>query len=509
MNIFVVEDERWALAEMVELLKAYRPEHRVFAFDNGDDALTAADGVRPDLVLTDVNMPGIDGLELIEQLHKLDPTIKSMIVSVHDEFEYARQGMKFGVVDYLLKPVKKDDLVNAVDKAVQRIETDSKRREQWMNGSIAQMLVAAEIPVHADLQQINAGAYCMVLLILDKHAELKGWKDAGLHADAMREIFTSAIAPTTQFHCVELDCWQKVVLIPLTGSNQMGAVKTTLASLYQQLHRLPAPIHIGLAHKSEQRSLYDTLYELKQRMDEQMTFGMCTFLSDDRPLPDVDLSTVWEKVRLMEWHFNKSEIAKGQTALHRILDELRQRQITRRQMRLFIHDLLFSLKYNLLAARTGAVNVNVLQEDISAFHRLSGYVELSDWLSEKVIGLYCSERPTDRTPRNLVPVLLQIIHNNYQGTLSLQQFAADHHVSLGYLSRIFKSQTGSTFSDYVTGYRIRKAKELLSGGIERLQEVSRLVGYEDPKHFSALFKKIVGQTPMAYARSKLPATGRE
>jgi YesN/AraC family two-component response regulator len=82
----------------------------------------------------------------------------------------------------------------------------------------------------------------------------------------------------------------------------------------------------------------------------------------------------------------------------------------------------------------------------------------------------------------------------------LQQFAAEHHVSLGYFSRIFKSQTGTTFSDYLAGYRIRKAKELLSGGIERLQEVSRMVGYEDTKHFSALFKKIVGETPIKYAK---------
>lgn len=95
------------------------------------------------------------------------------------------------------------------------------------------------------------------------------------------------------------------------------------------------------------------------------------------------------------------------------------------------------------------------------------------------------------------------IHANYQGELSLQQFASEHHVSLGHLSRLFKSQTGYTFSDYVIGYRIGKAKELLADGTSRPSEVGELVGYEDSKHFSHLFKRITGETPTAYAKRKM------
>ena len=77
MNIYLVEDERWALAELVELFKRYRPAHRVHAFDNGEDALHAAAADPPQLVLTDINMPGMDGLELIGSSSPGIPTRKA------------------------------------------------------------------------------------------------------------------------------------------------------------------------------------------------------------------------------------------------------------------------------------------------------------------------------------------------------------------------------------------------------------------------------------------------
>src|SRR5262249_53012113 len=128
------------------------------------------------------------------------------------------------------------------------------------------------------------------------------------------------------------------------------------------------------------------------------------------------------------------------------------------------------------------------------------YDQLSILLKDKIRHLFYDAEMVRDNPKGLIPVLLCHIHNQYQSVISLQQFAAEHHVSLGYLSRLFKIHTGMTFSEYIVDYRIRKAKELLGLGVDRLQEVSRLVGYEDAKHFSLLFKKVVGESPMAYAK---------
>ncbi|NHN33698.1 response regulator transcription factor [Paenibacillus agricola] len=500
MNIFLVEDEHWALAEMVELFKAYEAAHSVYTFDNGDDALSAASKVRPHLVLTDINMPGIDGLELIKKLNQLDPSIKSMIISVHDRFEYARQGMHFGVYDYLLKPVKKDALFKAVDKAMQHIENDSKQREEWMNGSITQMLLTADIPEYDVLRAVNGRSYCMVLLVLEQGKDLNNWKEFRIHCSHFKKCFANKLLPETEIHCLDLDCLHRVVLIPLKDVMQSGHVTENLSLLYQQLKQLEAPVHLGFAVKSGKNSLYETFAKLKQTVEEQMTFGMPSFLTSGTKNQDVEIGSVWEKVRVMEIHYKKGEIGKGQENLHQILEELRQKQITKRQLRLFIRDVLFSLRYHLLPANAGMAGMNDAPEDVEVLNRFSGYVQLFEWLNDQIVSLYGRQEPMDANPKRLVPVLLQLIHDHYQGSISLQQFAAHHHVSLGYLSRMFKSQTGLTFSEYMAAYRIRKAKELLSSGVERLQDVSHLVGYEDTKHFSHLFKKIVGETPIMYAK---------
>ncbi|MFD0675650.1 MULTISPECIES: response regulator transcription factor [unclassified Paenibacillus] len=500
MNIFVVEDERWALAELVELLKIYEPEHSIYAYDNGDDALLAAHSICPQLVLTDINMPGIDGLELIEQLHHLDPTIKSMILSVHDQFEYARQGMKFGVFDYLLKPVKKDVLFKAVDKAIQHIEMDSKRTEEWMSGSIGQMLLTADIPQYDILRAVNGRAYCMVLLVLETGVVLRGWKDTCIGMKEFKQPFAFGPAQEKELHCLDLDCRQRVILIPLADTAQLGRIREKLSVLFQQLQQLPRPAHMGFAIKSESDSLYGIFMDLNQHMNENMIFGKSTCIMPGMKNYDAEIGDLWEKVRVMETYSKKGDMLKGQAVLEQILEDLSEKQITKRQLRLFIHDMLFSLKYNLLASGKGPTSINDLQEDNRILNRFGDYNELFEWLNKTIVSLYCGLAVKDLSPKGLIPVLLEHIHKSYQDSISLQQFAADHHVSLGYLSRLFKSQTGTTFSDYMAGYRIRKAKELLTSGVERLQEVSELVGYEDSKHFSALFKKIVGVAPITYAK---------
>jgi YesN/AraC family two-component response regulator len=104
------------------------------------------------------------------------------------------------------------------------------------------------------------------------------------------------------------------------------------------------------------------------------------------------------------------------------------------------------------------------------------------------------------TPRQLVRALVAHMHSAYADDISLQAFAAEHNVSLAYFSRLFKIEMGLTFSDYLTQVRIEKAKELLARRDLRLGDISVLVGYDDPKYFSQIFRKVAGVSPIDYQR---------
>lgn len=499
MNIFLVEDERWALAELVELFRTYEPEHCVYAFDNGEDALDAAGTLRPGLVLTDINMPGIDGLELVERLSQLDIAIKKMIISVHDQFEYARQGMKYGVVEYLVKPVKKEALYKAVNQALEHIEQERRQREELLHGALARMLSTPDISASPKLLQLTETMFGLVLVCLEPGRQIRCWKDAQLGAAELKRHFVSTQVRGDDLYCIDLNATQRVLLMPLANASAAGELADKASRLFGRLELLPAAVHVGFSVKRPQDSLYEAYTLLRQRVEDHKLFGRSTLVSGERKR-EADLGNIWDRVRVMESHYKKGDMVKGEEVLHSLVERLRCLPMTKRQLGLFVNDMLFSLKFNLLGAKTGSVNIHELQEDPQWLGHVSDYEQLFPLLKEKVMAIYCDAEPVADNPKGLIPVLLGMIHNHYKDNISLQQFAAEHHVSLGYLSRLFKSQTGFTFSEYIVDYRIRKAKELLGGGVDRLQDVSRMVGYEDAKHFSMLFKKLVGETPMAYAK---------
>lgn len=499
MNIFLVEDEHWALAELAALFQVYEPRHRIFSFDNGDDALAAAGSVRPHLVVTDINMPGIDGLELIEQLHRLDPAIKCVILSVHDQFEYARQGMKFGVNDYLLKPVKKDVLYQTVDAAIRQIESDSRQKEELTCWSIAQLLLSPDPPANELSREMNGRAYVLALFAFESLTVRRSPRDA-VPARVIKRLLADRDGRAEELYAVDLDTEHRVVLFPQTGSLSVEEIHAALFGLHGRLQQPAVRLHARYALKPARTTLYDACLELKRGLEEGIVFGAPTFLAPGGEPAAPGFRGVWDKVRLLEAHFRKGDVLKGRNILTQLLEELRSMRATRKQLRLFVIDMLFSLKFNWLSARSGQADLNDLHDNDRELGGIHDYGELLEWLNEHIAGLYGIRGSKAINPKELVPVVIQWIHQNYNHNLSLQQFAAEHHVSLGYLSRIFKSRTGCTFSDYLANYRVKRAKELLKGGIDRVNEVSQLVGYEDPKHFSALFKRTVGESPLAYAR---------
>lgn len=501
MNIFLVEDERWALAELVELFKIYAPEHNVYPFENGEDALAAAKKIRPQLVLTDVNMPGIDGLELIAGLKGIYPAATCIILSVHDEFAYVQQGMKIGAIDYLLKPVKKDALYKTVDKAIADIRSDAMQQGERADWSVTQLLLASDAAGNEAFASIYHGRYAMAVILLGNWASVRSWRDTPVaNGELKKQLADSDCADEEDIRCVSIDSHRKAILIRLDGYGRMEGVRTALAAMYAYLNRLGLTVHLAYALKKEKQHARQCFTLLNKRIEEQMKLGTSTWIVPESKTANIDLIGTWDQVRVLQAQLQQGDLLKGRETVRRIVRELRKKDVTARQLMLFVSDLFYSLKYNLQAVSRTEINLNNLQEDMRFLTEISDYEELAEWLTGKVFGLFTGSGQKDMRPKGLVPVIMNRIHANYQRELSLQQFAAENHVSPGYLSRLFKSQTGCTFSEYVIRYRIGKAKELLAAGVERLSDVSSMVGYEDVKHFSHLFKKIVGEPPNAYAK---------
>ncbi|MBB3126922.1 YesN/AraC family two-component response regulator [Paenibacillus rhizosphaerae] len=496
MNIFLVEDEHWALAELVELFRIYEAEHRIFAFGSGDEALAAAYVNTPDLVLTDITMPGVDGLELIKALIGVHPDLKAIVLSVHDQFTYAQQGMKLGVIDYLLKPVRKEVLYAAIDQTLLHITNDTKRKTERMHAAVAQMLLSSESPENEYTSTVTGSLYFAALLQTKVHITEVGEED--MLDGSIKSLFLTQLREQ-DIHCIDVGAKRKVLLAALDNEHLIAYCTSCLQTLYQQLTRSGIQVHMGYVVKQRGESLHSSYTSLNQMIEEQRKFGMSTFVTPDTRSVEAEIGEIWDRARLLQNFITQGEIQKGKESIHSMVYELKHHQLTLKQLMMFVSDLFYSLKYNLHASSKRGTRITALHEDIHVLQEFTTYDELSGWLTRKVFGLFGGQTPLDQKPKELVPILLNLIHSNYQHDLSLQQFAAEHHVSLGYLSRLFKTQTGHTFSDYLIRHRIEAAKTLLREGA-RITDVSRLVGYEDPKHFSHVFKRIVGAPPKTYAQ---------
>lgn len=491
MKLFLVEDEHWALKELVALCQVYEGEHTIYSFDNGDDALQHAKVTRPDLVITDITMPGMNGLQLIRELYKLDPSIKFVILTVHDQFSYAQEGLRLGVIDYLLKPIKKDALYETIDRAVMRIAGDEKIRSARNKWYLSQMLVSSNRH-EGELyyEELVERLFLMIEVMIDE-GHVKDLYRAATTDHQQLEL----LQLRSREYTVALDEHRLVMLWPLDSQANMGAYEYELRQWYEAI-RQQRIVHIGYAVKPEHEALYPVFQALDERVRLYRTFAESSWLPPTFKPEEFDLSDVWTEIRVAEVSIKKGDIHKINELVPTIIAKLKTKQLTFNQMDVFLNDVAYSLRYKLLY--DDAYHAEGEREP--QLTEIRTYEQLSERLLQFMLNLCLKNETLEPIPKELVPKLINWIHRHFDEELSLQQFAKDHHISVGYLSRLFKEQTGQTFSDYVARYRIEKAKELIASGIARINDVCCMVGYEDSKYFGNLFKRIVGVSPREYQK---------
>jgi two-component system, response regulator YesN len=289
------------------------------------------------------------------------------------------------------------------------------------------------------------------------------------------------------------------MLIPITNMTDISSVQQSLNNLYYEITKRLI-IHMSYSLKNENESINKVYSFLNKQMEIHMRFGQTKLISPEVEDCDIDLMDIWVKVRVLEEFLQKGNTIKVIEMINEITMELKKKRITLRQLTLFVRNMYYALTYKMQQVATMGNTITTIDEDFSRLRELTSFDELSKWLEDLVICLLNNYCPREVVPKNQISSVIQWIHNNYQENLLFQDFANKHHVSLSYLSREFKNQTGYKFSDYLMRYRVEKAKQFLEAGIERTGEVGLLVGYLDAKHFSSIFKRIEGVSPSQYKK---------
>ena len=522
MKVLLVDDEhliREGLLHSVHWAK--HGMEVVGTAEDGECALELVRSLRPDLVITDICMPFIDGLTLAETLQQERPEICIILLTSYDEFSYAKRAVKLGIVDYVLKPIDLDYMENLLDEVAakfdeQRVAQIQSARKRVLTdllhrqGEIPQSLQALK---QADLAPAMCYACIMVNILGYRFAkDMFGERE-------LQDYFN-------RFSAQVKECANEISIFEECSVAEGSVLLVVSGKAPQQTAQRMQDICHALQENEELSNEFPFLCAtddiVRDISDLQESFYHCQEVMKYDFLYD---NTVFLDYSMLR-HLQQDDGTQLPNAIAGFVDCVRtfDRKLIKRNMTAIVDHVRESGRYSamygqmLIAAAYSQV-VGTLQEfhieleDVfedpieeyrsivtagTLYKQMNGLVEMLD----KVCEYVHSKQGTAH--HALVETARQYIDVHFtEHEISLQSVADSVHMSSCYFSILFKQESGESFISYLTGLRIEKAKQLLRYTDQKSYEIALAVGYENATYFSTLFKKNTGLSPKEYRQGCL------
>ncbi len=495
---------------------------------DGELALPLIRKTQPDIVITDIKMPFMDGLELSRIIKKEMPFSEIVILSGYEEFDYAKQAITIGVAEYLTKPISGDDLLAELNTLRDKINAGKEQRtmkerfkkemeenDRRDKSELFTYLVSGTAPVtqlldRAEKLGMNLSAmwYNIILLFTKSdHHEIEEYSKSSVTIDERIDAIVSDMG------CVSFDrdLEGRAILLMADSKENLENSQATLIERFKNVFRDYAHVrYCGGIGKSVNRlsKLNESFDEAGRAMANRFFVNENGFYTSHRlsatsPSTDtkldissidverIDKSNVLNFLKLgsldeIDFYIDEFMKSVGPDAFNSF--------IFRQYIAMDVYFAVSMFIKELPGGRDQDTVEEVSQEAIDSIDHFKQYVS---GIIRTAIG--CRDSISLNRHKEIVDEVLRHMEEHYEDSeLSLNHLASLVNVSPNHLSTIFSAQTGRSFIKYLTELRMNKAKELLKCTSMRSSEISEAVGYKDPHYFSYMFKKTVGVTPTNY-----------
>ena len=507
-RVIIVDDEpviRRGLRETIEW-DALGLEVAGEAAD-GQEALRLVREMRPEILITDIRMPEMDGLELIREVKKLDFNPKITILSGYSDYDYLKTAIRLGVDNYLLKPIDNDELVSNLKNAVSEIEKEAAVSLQIRQGTVllrsntlrrlvAGYISAGELREKAEFLHIplDAGAYFCAVCSINRN----------IPAERREQFFRDVIAEKSgdgQMAFMDGDGNLALLMIFRDTCADREVIRRELEALAEKAAREnDAPLMIGAGRtagsaeeiRESNRSAKEALeYGVFLKSDSVVWYDMVPDASQAGQLQD---RTDYEQ---MKEYIRRGELETLKTYLETTLDNTMKESgasVSR------IRNLVMHMAVRITDCfRTIYGSMNAFREpadfDFAGLFALRGYEDMKGWLFRLCDGLFAANRTLLGRSTSMVGLAVDYITKHYREGVTLRQVAEDCHVNTSYLGQVFRKETGSAFTDYVNALRIQEARRLLADPTLKVYEIAEQVGFTDYHYFLKIFRKVTGKSP--------------
>lgn len=497
--------------------------------ENGSEAMEAIDKLQPDVVLTDINMPFVDGLELTRYVVEKYPRIKVVILTGYDEFGYAQQAVKLKAYDYILKPITARELRKVLEKLRGDLEEEARKMEDM---SRLKMQLRESLPLLKErflnrlvTGQLREGSFEEKLQYFD--IDFKGSCFLALLVDADDDRDFRRYHPGTEDELLLFAIYN--ISDEIVGNYGRGIV-------FQNNHEKTVVILQGESRESLLECAARVSEDIREAVEKYLIFtvtvGVGTVCSSLKDLKDsyggalsaLDYRFLLGKNRVItigdiegnmhgsspynkEWEkklisgIKTGTVQEIDVIIGNIIKSLRESHILMDRCYIHIQQVIISTldALNELGVSEAEMQGND-NSPLTDIYRHKTLEEVEVWLRKfckKASYLLSNKR--DSFSRQQALKAVEYITGNYMNeSLSLQDVCRSLSMSTSYFSTVFKNFTGETFVEYLTKVRVEKARELLKGSDLKTYEIAHRVGYGDPHYFSLSFKKATGMTPTEY-----------
>lgn len=539
IKVFLVEDEM-VIRRGIKNSIDWEKEGYIFCGEASDGELAYPMIIKekPDILITDIRMPFMDGLELCKLVKKELPNIKILILSGYDEFDYAKEAIRLGVTEYLLKPISSGKLLealNGVSESIRREKEDKDLVRKYMEEmrentehekqKFYEQMIAGNLSMADALEtgkkyemNLSAGMYNLLLFRFTLGKENRKSRELLGEAEYAIEKLTERLEYVFEFQR-GVEGW--AFLLMADNEEQMSErVKELSKDLEEIMKNYSTIAYFGGIGQpvARLRELEESFREAERALAARFTMELNRIISveDIRmaqnvdTLDDIEITSFGEieKTRTMLEKFlnngAEDEIDEFVDVYINELPEENLKSVLMRQyiiMDAYIVMMSFCEKIEGIEGEMQAQSEELKNsmKTIQTLEEIKNYIRM---LLKKIIGV--RDTISGRRYSDIIEIAKDQIRKTYMSDeISLNTIAAEVGMSPSYFSSIFSKEMGKTFVEYLTEIRMDRAKELLMCSSMKTSEIGYEVGYKDPHYFSYIFKKTQNCTPKEFrARGK-------
>ena len=494
-TVIIADDEPVAINMVKKIIEKNRSDFQIVgSAENGEDALELIRQYKPDLIISDIRMPVIDGLALAKETGQISPDSFFILISGFRDFEYARSAIAYGVSDYLLKPITPTNLLCSIKAVVTKVDERNYQKQKLIltdlcNGTDTDNEIVARF--------LPYSAYYIALI------RYNGLPTRFSNHPNQHNIYS---APEELISFYGRDEMEGLYLIPeesvtedlITFINKLGGKPFSGVSGYRTI--------IYSTEKYSTSELPEAIQSMYHALNLSSVVGLSQTIdiSESGAFPDINLTR--EDTANLNNTCSYLLDNRRYTDFHKTIRSCHHSWLIEKRSQLWVEHCV-NVIVSIISRYSNKDEIRLSDSSLTIsdiFYTATTAADLAESLIETydiLLGVGINQVTTDS--HEYFEKILKFMENHLETPLSTQDICKEFAVSQAYMSRLFRKHADMSFVQVLTKMRMERAKQIILENTELyLKDISRMVGYEDQFYFSRVFHSYTGKSPSAWGRQE-------